>query len=97
VTLPSWLTWPPSIPEWLLPWHVALGIALLCLLGFLVARIQLERAREDWANAFFYSPSSKTKQRQRRQRWQDRMWALFFMCVTALLAAGFLYLQSRAA
>ena len=84
------LAWPPP---WLLPWHAALALAVLFLLGFIVARLQRERAREDFANAFFYSPSSKTKQRQRRQMWQDRMWAALLLGVASLALAGFLYLQ----
>jgi hypothetical protein len=84
------LTWPPP---WLLPWHVALGLAVLFLLTFLLARLQRERAREDFANAFFYSPSSKTRQRQRRQMWQDRMWASLLLGVASLALASYLYWQ----
>ena len=88
-SLPT-LTWPPP---WLLPWHLALGLAVLFLLAFMVARLQRDRAREDFANAFFYSPSSKTKQRQRRQTWQDRMWAALLLGVASLALAGYLYWQ----
>src|SRR5688572_24909086 len=66
------LTWPPP---WLLPWHMPLGLAVLFLLGLVISRLQRERAREDCGDAFFYSPSSRTRQRQRRQIWQDRVWA----------------------
>ena len=92
LSLPEWLphsvTWPPA---WLLSWHVAFGFAVVCLLGFMVARVQFNRAREDWANAFFYSPSSKTRQRQRRQMWQDRMWALLVLGAAAGSMAAYLY------
>ena len=84
------LTWPPP---WLLPWHVALALAVLFLLAFTVARLQRERAREDFANAFFYSPSSKTKQRQRRQMWHDRMWAALLLGVASLVLTAYLYWQ----
>ena len=80
-------------PPWLLPWHVALALGAVFLLGFALARLQFERAREDWANAFFYSPSTKTKQRQRRQRWQDRMWAALVLALACAATAGFLYLR----
>ena len=93
MTLPEGLpaiTWPPP---WLLPWHVALALAGLFLLAFLISRFQRERAREDFANAFFYSPSSKTRQRQRRQMWQDRMWASLLLGVATLVLTGYLYLQ----
>ncbi len=53
------------------PWHVAVALTVLCLMGYVLARVQSRRAREDWANAFFYSPSLKGKHRQRRQRWLD--------------------------
>lgn len=86
----SSLTWPPP---WLLPWHLALGLTSLFLLAFLVSRLQRERAREDFANAYFYSPSSKTKQRQRRQMWQDRMWASLLLGLGSLALTGYLYLQ----
>ena len=84
------LAWPPP---WLLPWHLALALAVVFLLGFIVARVQRERASEDFANAFFYSPSSKTRQRQRRQMWQDRMWAALLLGVASLALAGYLYWQ----
>jgi disulfide bond formation protein DsbB len=90
LALPNWLTLPPP---WLLPWHVALALSAVFLLTFVVARLQFRRAREDWANAFFYSPSTKTKQRQRRQKWQDRMWASLILTVVCAAAAGALYLQ----
>ena len=90
LTLPEWLAWPPAS---LLPWHAALFLAALALCGFLFSRLQFRRAREDFANAFFYSPSSKTKQRQRRQQWQDRMIALAVLTTLCLIAAGILYLR----
>jgi hypothetical protein len=90
LTLPEWLAFPPA---WLLPWHAALILAALSLCGFLVARLQFRRAREDFANAFFYSPSSKTKQRHRRQRWQDRMIALAALTVLCLVIAAVLYVR----
>lgn len=88
--LPEWLSAPTA---WLLPWHVALVLAGVSLGGFLFARLQFQRAREDFANAFFYSPSSKTKQRQRRQRWQDRMIAFLALTAIFFVAAGVLYLR----
>lgn len=84
------LTWPPP---WLMPWHMALSLAVLFLLGFVISRLQRERAREDFANAFFYSPSSKTRQRQRRQMWQDRMWAALLLGVASLALTAYLYWQ----
>jgi hypothetical protein len=68
-------------------------LAVLFFAAYLFARVKLEQAREDWANAFFYSPSQKTKQRQRRQRWQDRTWAMLILCLVSLAAAGLLYLS----
>jgi peptidoglycan/LPS O-acetylase OafA/YrhL len=90
LALPPPLSWPPT---GILPWHVAIVLAALALVGFALARIQFQNAREDWANAFFYSPSQKTKQRQRRQRWQDRMWAALAIAFLCLIAAGVLYLR----
>ena len=90
LAFPSWMTVPPT---WLLPWHVALAIGALFLVGFAFSRLQFQRAREDWANAFFYSPSSKTKQRHRRQRWQDRMWASLLLALACAATAGVLYLS----
>ena len=90
LALPNWPTLPPP---WLLPWHVALGLGVVFLLAFAISGLQFQRAREDWANAFFYSPSSKTKQRQRRQRWQDRMWASLVLALVCAAAAGTLYLR----
>src|SRR4051812_38716529 len=61
------------------PWHVALAVTILCAVLYPLARVQVERATEDWANAYVYSPSQKPKQRRRRRRrrrWQDRTWAL---------------------
>jgi hypothetical protein len=73
------------------PWHVALAATLVCAVLYLLARAQLERAREDWANAFFYSPSQKPKQRQRKQRWQDRSWALLAATGAAAVGTALLY------
>lgn len=75
------------------PWHLALALSVLFLVLYGFARAQFERAREAWANAFFYSPSLKTKQRQRRQRWQDTCWALLTSAIACALAAGLLYLR----
>jgi len=87
------LTWPPP---WLLPWHVALGVAALFLAGYAIARVQRDRARDDFADAFFYSPSSKTRQRQRRQSWQDRMWASLLLGLASVALAAYLYAQRAA-
>jgi hypothetical protein len=86
------LSWPPwaSIPT-LYPWQLALAAAVLAGALYLLARLQLERAKEDWANAFFYSPSQKTRARQRRQRWQDRCWALLGLTLLCLGLAIVLY------
>src|SRR5687767_12536238 len=78
------------------PWHVALALAALCLLLYSLARVELARAREDWANACFYSPSQKPKHRMRRQRWQDRCWALLIGAITFTIAAIFLYVRGPA-
>ncbi|MGH2370520.1 MAG: hypothetical protein ACRDI2_20275, partial [Chloroflexota bacterium] len=56
-----------------------------------LARVQLGRAREDWANAYFYSPSQKGKQRHRRQRWQDICRALLAVVAVCFIAAAILY------
>lgn len=77
-----------------LPWHVAVALGALASLGYVFARVQLERAKEDWANAFFYSPSQKGRQRQRRQRWQDRCWGLLAAAAGCFLVAAILYLRS---
>ncbi|HXI19016.1 MAG TPA: hypothetical protein VNM48_21835 [Chloroflexota bacterium] len=93
LALPDFLTpasWPPP---WLMPWHAALALAALFFLGYVIARLQFLRARDDWADAFFYSPSSKTKQRRRRQKWQDRMWALLIAGMAAVIAALVFYLR----
>jgi Ca2+/Na+ antiporter len=73
------------------PWHAALAATLVCAVVYLLARAQLERAREDWANAYFYSPSQKTKRRQRKQRWQDRVRALLVLAVVAAIATALFY------
>ena len=72
-------------------------LAAVFLLAYLFARVQLAKAREDYADAFFYSPSLKTQQRRRRQRWQDRSWALLGLFLAALAAAAVLYLTRPAA
>jgi hypothetical protein len=76
------------------PWQVALAAAGLSLLLYAIARVQLERAKDDWANAFFYSPSSKPKQRQRRQRWQDRCTVLLLATFGFAAASAVLYVAS---
>ena len=73
------------------PWHVAVAITAVCAALYLLARVQLNRAKEDWANAYFYSPSTKPKQRARRQRWQDWSWALLVCTVAGALASIALY------
>lgn len=95
VSFAEWLgSWPPP---WIQPWHVALLLSLLFLGGFLIARVRLRQAREDWANAFFYSPSQKARQRRRRQAWQDRVWALLILTLVFAVVTGVLYLQRLAA
>jgi predicted lysophospholipase L1 biosynthesis ABC-type transport system permease subunit len=80
-----------QLPPWR-PWQAALALAALCFVLLAIARHRLEIAREDYANAYFYSPSQKNRQRQRRQRWQDRV-RLLLVCTLVLLAlAGGLYL-----
>ncbi|MBI3973840.1 MAG: hypothetical protein HY332_21390 [Chloroflexi bacterium] len=79
-----------SIPAWE-AWHVALALGVLSLALYVFSRVQFGRASEDWANAFFYSPSQKAKHRQRRQRWQDRSWAFLAGVVISLIAAVVLY------
>ena len=64
---------------------------MLFALLLVLARVQLARATEDWANAYFYSPSLKPKARERRQRWLDRSWALVALTVAAAVATGVLY------
>ena len=76
-------------------WQVAAAIGVLSFMLFLVARIQLARAREAWADAFFYSPSQKPKQRQRRQQWHDRSWALLILTVASFSLALVLYFLRR--
>lgn len=86
------LSWPPS---WLLPWHLALaGMAISLALTFF-ARARFERAKDEWANAFFYSPSQKTLRRLQRKQWQERMWAFAALTVLLLVLAAVLYLQPR--
>jgi len=73
------------------PWHVAAAVTVACAVLLAVARVQLARAKEDWANAYFYSPSLKPKVRQRRQRWQDVSWALLACTSAAAIATGAFY------
>ncbi len=85
------LTWPAVAA-----WHIALALAVLTLLAYMFARLQFQRAREDWANAFFYSPSLKGKHRQRRQRWQDVSRALLVGVTLLFAVAAALYLRRMA-
>ena len=73
------------------PWHVALAATIVCAVLYVLARAQLERVKQDWANAYFYSPSEKPKQRRRRRSWQDRTWALLGCAALAAAATGLLY------
>ncbi len=73
------------------PWEVALVTATLCFVLMLLARMRLAKARDDYADAFFYSPSLKTAQRARRQRWQDRYYTFLAGTLLGLLAAAWLY------
>jgi hypothetical protein len=77
------------------PWHLAAALAAISLALYVLARARLERAKEDWANAFFYSPSTKPKQRQRRQRWQDLTRAFLAGTVVFAVAAAALYFLDR--
>lgn len=75
-----------------LGWHVALALGTLCLVLYALAQVPLRRARDEWANAFFYSPSQKGRLRQLRKRWQDRCSALLACAVVSFVAAAALYL-----
>ena len=75
------------------PWQAGLAMAGLCLVLYIMARVRLARATEDWANAFFYSPSQKTKHRLRRERWQDCCWALLCCAGVLLVATAALYVR----
>jgi len=70
---------------------VAAAVTATCAVLLVIARAQLARAKEDWANAYFYSPSLKPKVRQRRQRWQDVSWALLACTGAGAVATGVLY------
>jgi hypothetical protein len=85
---------PLSWPSWA-PWHVAVALAALCLLLFWLARMQVARAREDWANAFFYAPSLKVKHQERRRQWQDISRLLLAAAAVFLVAAVVLYVRLR--
>jgi hypothetical protein len=82
---------PPITLPTLAPWHFVLVVALLCLVSYWLATVQRGRAQEDWANAYFYAPSQKTRHRQRRQRWQDISRALLAATVLCLAVASGLY------
>ncbi len=86
------LFWPPS---WLLPWHLTLTGMVISLALTLFARARLERAKEEWANAFFYSPSQKAARRLKRKQWQERMWAFLALTILLLILSLMLYLQPR--
>jgi len=86
---------PLAWPTWA-PWHVALTLAALFLLLYWLARMQVARAREDWANAFFYAPSLKVKHLERRRRWRDISRVLLAAAAVFLVAAVVLYVRLRA-
>jgi len=85
VTWPS-LTWPT-----LAPWHLALALGAVCLVAYWFARVQVDRARDDFSNAYFYAPSQKEHHRQRRRRWQDIRRALLAATVLAAALGALLY------
>lgn len=87
------ITLPFEIPvptDWQ-PWHAALAVAAVLLLCYIFARVRLAQATNDWADAFFYSPSQRVRRRQRKQRWQDWSWAILLVALAAIGAAGTLY------
>lgn len=84
------LLWPPL---WLLPWHLAVAGMVISLALTLFSRARLERAKEEWANAYFYSPSQKAVRRLKRKQWQERMWAFLALTVLLLILGLVLYLQ----
>jgi uncharacterized membrane protein YbhN (UPF0104 family) len=77
-------------PSWQ-AWHVALALGVVCLIGYWLARLQRSRAREDFADAYFYSPSQKVKQRERRERWERICLVLLITTGVCLVAALVLY------
>jgi hypothetical protein len=85
VTWPS-LTWPT-----LAPWHLALALAAVCLVAYWLARMQADRAGDDFSNAYFYAPSQKEHHRQRRRRWRDISRAILAATVLAFALAALLY------
>jgi hypothetical protein len=82
----AWPAWPT-----LAAWHVALALAVACLAAFAFSRVQVNRARDDFSNAFFYAPSQKEHHRQRRRRWTDVSRALLVATVLAGVLTAWLY------
>jgi type VI protein secretion system component VasF len=80
------IAWPT-----LAPWHVALALAVACLAAFVFSRVQVNRARDDFSNAFFYAPSQKEHHRQRRRRWTDVSRALLVATALAGVLTAWLY------
>jgi hypothetical protein len=91
------LTWPALSAPTLAPWHVALAVTLILLGVYWLARVQTERARVDFSNAFFYAPSQKEAHRQRRRRWRTISYGLLAATVLAAALTVLLYvLNGRA-
>jgi hypothetical protein len=86
IAWPAWTAWPT-----LAPWHVALALAVAGLAAFVFSRVQVNRARDDFSNAFFYAPSQKERHRQRRRRWTDISRALLAATVLAGALTAWLY------
>jgi hypothetical protein len=62
-----------------------------CLGAFVFSRVQVNRARDDFSNAFFYAPSQKEHHRQRRRRWTDISRALLVATALAGVLTAWLY------
>jgi hypothetical protein len=85
------LTWPAFSVPTLAPWHFALALTLVVLGLYWLARVQVERARVDFSNAFFYAPSLKEGHRQRQRRWRRISYGLSAATVLAAALAVWLY------
>ena len=74
---------------------MALALAVACLAAFAFSRVQVNRARDDFSNAFFYAPSQKEHHRQRRRRWTDISRALLVATALAGALTAWLYVTQR--